>query len=247
MVYFYEWVFYYGYMVKKAKKRQPRGRARLLFIASAVGIAAVALFVLGVFKLPQPCANSISCIKDLSGMYQPQNEGVFMGQKVKTPPFIAGKIVSNQVLGGSTLQKHIFVDLTNQKVSAYEGEKKVYEFRVSTGKWAPTPTGDYRIWIKLKYTRMSGGTGADYYNLPNVPYVMFFYNNEVPKARGFSLHGAYWHNNFGYPMSHGCVNMRPEDAAKIYAWASPTTDGNITYATEKDQGTLITIFGQPPI
>lgn len=170
-----------------------------------------------------------------------------MGQKLEFPPLIAEKPVPRKVLGQTSVQKHIFVDLTNQSLYAYEGEKLAYNFRVSTGKWAPTPTGDYKIWIKLLYTRMSGGTGADYYDLPNVPYVMFFYNDEVGKARGFSIHGAYWHNNFGYPMSHGCVNMRPEDAAKIYDWVSPAANGNVTYATENDPGTLITIFGSPPM
>ena len=59
---------------------------------------------------------------------------------------------------------------------------------------------------------MAGGSGADAYDLPNVPYVMYFYQD-------YGLHGAYWHNNFGHPMSHGCVNERIVDAKALYEWA----------------------------
>ena len=86
---------------------------------------------------------------------------------------------------------------------------------------------------------MSGGSGADYYNLPNVPYVMFFSNNKVPSSAGFSLHGTYWHNNFGHAMSHGCVNMKTTDAAKVFEWADAVTGGK--------KGTKITIYGDPPV
>ena len=89
---------------------------------------------------------------------------------------------------------------------------------------------------------MSGGSGDDYYDLPNVPYVMFFSNDEVPASLGFSLHGTYWHNNFGHPMSHGCVNMKTTDVAKLYEWATPVADSNITHATQDNPGTKVTIF-----
>ena len=61
---------------------------------------------------------------------------------------------------------------------------------------------------------MTGGSKAlgTYYNLPNVPYVMYYY-------QGYGIHGAYWHNNFGHPMSHGCVNMKPEEAGIVFNWA----------------------------
>ncbi len=93
---------------------------------------------------------------------------------------------------------------------------------------------------------MTGGEGADYYDLPNVPFVMFFGNDQVPDGAGFSLHGAYWHDNFGHPMSHGCVNMRQIDAETLYNWVDPTTDGLVTLATDANSGTKVTIFGTPP-
>ena len=113
----------------------------------------------------------------------------------------------------------IDVDLTNQITSAYAGDTLVNSFVVSTGTWEhPTVTGQYRIYVKYISTPMSG---PGYY-LPGVPYVMYFY-------KGYGLHGTYWHNNFGTPMSHGCVNLRTEDAAWLYDWASVGTLVNIHY------------------
>ncbi len=193
-----------------------------------------------------PCANSISCVKDLSGKFEQKREGVFLGQKVKVPASLASIPSTSSVLGTTFGPKHISVDLSKQRLYAYEGDRMIYEFSVSTGKWFPTPTGEFRIWAKLLRTKMEGGSGNDYYYLPNVPYTMFFYNSEVSKSRGFALHGAYWHNNFGYIMSHGCVNIRPEDAGKLFEWAGPVSDGSVTHATNENPGTQITIYGQPP-
>ena len=85
---------------------------------------------------------------------------------------------------------------------------------------------------------MSGGSGADYYNLPNVPYTMFFSNNDIPRSDGYSIHGAYWHNNFGHPMSHGCVNMKPEDAKVLFDWAKSEN--------QNGEGTKVKIYGNTP-
>jgi hypothetical protein len=94
---------------------------------------------------------------------------------------------------------------------------------------------------------MTGGEGADFYDLPNVPYVMFFSGPNAPAGAGFSLHGAYWHDNFGHPMSHGCVNMRIVDAEKLYDWADPPTSGSTTLSSTDNPGTKITIYGQAPL
>ncbi|MBI2268559.1 MAG: L,D-transpeptidase [Candidatus Blackburnbacteria bacterium] len=75
---------------------------------------------------------------------------------------------------------------------------------------------------------------------------MFFYNKDIAKSRGFSLHGAYWHNNFGHPMSHGCVNMRIVDAQKLYNWIDPPTKDNTTYADKENPGTKVIIYGEAP-
>lgn len=113
----------------------------------------------------------------------------------------------------------IDVDLTNQMVYAYIGEEMVNSFLVSTGTWQhPTVTGQYNIYVKYRYTDMAG---PGYY-LPDVPYTMYFYD-------GYGLHGTYWHNNFGTPMSHGCINLRTEDAGWLYNFASVGTLVNIHY------------------
>jgi Uncharacterized protein conserved in bacteria len=113
----------------------------------------------------------------------------------------------------------IDVDLTNQMLYAYEGDTVVRSFLVSTGVAAyPTVTGQYHIYVKYVSTLM---VGPGYY-LPDVPYTMYFYE-------GYGIHGTYWHNNFGHPMSHGCVNMRTSDAEWMFNWASVGTLVNIHY------------------
>ncbi|MEO8581370.1 MAG: L,D-transpeptidase [Patescibacteria group bacterium] len=158
--------------------------------------------------------------------------------------------VPRPVLGDTTSNKHIEVDLTNQRLYAFEGDRKVFDFLISSGKWGKTPTGTFHIWTKFRYTKMSGGSKAlhTYYYLPNVPYVMFFSNAEVPGSAGFSLHGTYWHNNFGHPMSHGCVNMKTEEAEQIYYWSTPTLPEGKTsmHASVDNPGTEIIIYGEPP-
>lgn len=195
------------------------------------------------------CANSISCLKDLSGKIEEDNRvGEYLGKEVTAPSEVLA-LKETKVLGESTeKEKRIEIDLTNQRLSAYEGGHQIYNFLVSTGKWFPTPTGEFEIWVKIRSQRMVGGSKAlgTYYNLPNVPHVMFFYNNAIPKWRGFGIHGAYWHNNFGHPMSHGCINLRLEDAEKLYNWSIPITKGWNTYASEDNQGTKVIIYGETP-
>lgn len=250
-----EAIVYHKFMPKSSKKSASRKKKTSKKGLSFLGKKMTFLVVLGLIigagvfgynVLTPKCANTISCIKDLSGKYEDGQEGVFMGRKVQSPSFIASIKGPTQVLGETNEEKHIYVDLTNQKLYAYQGGKRVFEFPVATGKWNHTPTGDFKIWIKLLYTRMSGGSGSDYYNLPNVPYTMFYYNDKVAKSQGYSIHGAYWHNNFGYPMSHGCVNMRPEDAEKIYNFADPVSTANTTHATKDNPGTTVTVYGETP-
>jgi len=116
-------------------------------------------------------------------------------------------------------KRWIDVNLSEQRVYAYEGDIIVNAFIVSTGTArTPTVTGKYKIWIKLKSTTMSG---PGYY-LTNVPYTMYFY-------KGYGLHGTYWHNNFGVPMSHGCVNLSIPDAQWLYNWAFEGTEVDVHY------------------
>jgi lipoprotein-anchoring transpeptidase ErfK/SrfK len=116
-------------------------------------------------------------------------------------------------------ERWIDVDLTNQMVYAYEGETVVNSFVVSTGTWlTPTVTGKHKIYIKVRVQDMRGPG----YHLKDVPYVMFFRGD-------YGLHGTYWHNNFGTPMSRGCVNLTIDDAAWLFNWASVGTVVNVHY------------------
>ncbi len=113
----------------------------------------------------------------------------------------------------------IDVDLSAQRLTAYEGSTAVRSTLVSTGlPRTPTPTGQFRIYVKYRATLMSG---PGYY-LPDVPYTMYFY-------KGYGLHGTYWHSNFGHPMSHGCINLPTPEAQWLYNWASVGTLVNIHY------------------
>jgi lipoprotein-anchoring transpeptidase ErfK/SrfK len=106
------------------------------------------------------------------------------------------------------------VDLTNQVFHAWEGDQLVHSGVISSGRaMTPTLTGTFQTYVHLRYDHMSGWTpdqGA--YSLPDVPYVMYY-------DRGYGLHGTYWHNNFGWPMSAGCVNLTIADAEWVYNWA----------------------------
>jgi hypothetical protein len=232
---------------KSAQKRHRRKRFTYFFvIAASLFFFYTTAFILYPLSQTASCANSISCVKDLSGKPENVTSGIYMN-KLVTVPEVKEMLPSTKVLGESTASdKHIYVDLTNQRLLAYEGNKRKYTFSVSTGKYGKTPTGDFRVWIKLRATRMSGGSKelGTFYDLPNVPYTMFFYNEKIAKSRGFAIHGAYWEPPFGTPSSHGCVNLAPEDAEIIYNWATPTTTGWTTYPTDEDPGTPITIYGE---
>ena len=109
------------------------------------------------------------------------------------------------------------VDLSDQRMYAYEGDTLVKTFVVSTGTWqTPTIKGKFKVWIKLKSAAMSG---PGYY-LPDVPYIMYF-------SGDYGIHGTYWHNNFGVPMSRGCVNLTIPDAEWAYNFAVVGTVVNV--------------------
>lgn len=109
--------------------------------------------------------------------------------------------------------KAIVVSTSEQRIYAYENGVLVHSHLTSTGR-AETPTvlGDYQVYVKYRATDMSG---PGYY-LPQVPYTMYFY-------QGYGIHGTYWHNSFGRPMSHGCVNLPVEEAEWFFNWAEVGT------------------------
>lgn len=181
---------------------------------------------------------------DFSGNFLPgERIAYFEGREI--PVALASFDKIPNVLGDSNAERWIEVDLSEQKLRAWEGDQLFLESAVSTGlPYMPTPTGEFRIWTKFRFTKMEGGRGTkDYYYLPNVPFVMFFENSEVPGFKGYGLHGTYWHNDFGRQRSHGCVNLPTPIAEKLYYWTTPTltTDQKSKRATEDDPGTRILI------
>ncbi|MGD1938770.1 MAG: L,D-transpeptidase [Cyanophyceae cyanobacterium] len=110
-------------------------------------------------------------------------------------------------------RKWLEINLSTQRLIAWEGGKPVYAVIVSTGKPAtPTYSGVYSIYRKQHPERMRGRG----YDIPNVPHAMYYH-------RGYAIHGAYWHSRFGTPVSHGCTNVAPNHARWLYNWASVGT------------------------
>jgi LysM repeat protein len=106
------------------------------------------------------------------------------------------------------------INLFEQTLAAYAGDQMVYATLISSGLpgW-DTPTGLFRVWLRVDLGKMSGAYNRpDYYYLEDVPWSQYFYYS-------VGLHTAYWHDGFGYRRSHGCVNLPPWDAAWLYEWA----------------------------
>jgi hypothetical protein len=130
-------------------------------------------------------------------------------------------------------EKWIEVNVTTQEVTAWEGDVPVMSFTVSTGlPNTPTVLGKFNIYWKLTSTLM---VGSNYY-LPEVPYTMYFY-------AGYALHGTYWHSNFGQPMSHGCVNLKTDQAKQLFEWANPVLPPSQAevVASADNPGTLVVV------
>ena len=137
--------------------------------------------------------------------------------------------------------KRIEVDVIHQTLACYEGNAEVYFCRVSTGAkydmygnvvdaWA-TPLGRHVITRKFISLQMAGGTTGAGYDLPGIAWTSIF------ATGGVAIHSTFWHNNFGDPVSHGCVNCSPEDARWIWRWSMP--------AVVYDPGMLdVTVTGQ---
>jgi len=128
-----------------------------------------------------------------------------------TPPILAFPVPP--ISSAPTNDKWIDIDLSDQQLVAYVGTVPVYAIRVSTGlPRTPTIIGEFHIYRKLTSTTMAG---PGYY-LPDVPWTMYFF-------KSYAIHGTYWHDNFGYPMSHGCVNLPTPDAKWLFDWTPEET------------------------
>lgn len=218
----------------------------LITLPFAFVFAVIVLFVSGRNFLLQRTCGCGPLVASPTGDFDSTEEmAIFENKQVSYP--LAKLIPSPEaeaaqeraVLGATTGNRWIEIDLSEQRLYAHEGDTIVYNFLISSGKpWTPTVTGDFRVWIKLRYTKMSGGSRAlgNYYYLPNVPYTQYYY-------RDYGLHGTYWHNNFGHQMSHGCVNLATPDAEKLFYWTGPVvpSEKNVVYASKDNPGTRVVV------
>jgi len=137
-------------------------------------------------------------------------------------------------------EKLVQVNLSDQTLSCYEGSTEVYFCRVSTGpklggkSWA-TPLGKHTIWRKLVSVHMTGGTSGGY-DLAGIGWTTLF------ASKGMAIHSTFWHNNYGIPQSHGCVNAYPDDALWIFRWTQPDVPagvGDITVSGQTSTQVLV--------
>jgi len=142
--------------------------------------------------------------------------------------------------------KRIEVNLGAQTLKAYEYEQLVFQTNISSGITTArrnpndlstqTPTGEFRIITKYPSKHMGNGSlfaTAEDYELPGVPWTIFFHE------AGYAFHGTYWHDNYGAPMSRGCVNMRIDEAKWLFRWVRPLHEPDRIYTP--GYGTLVVI------
>ncbi len=110
-------------------------------------------------------------------------------------------------------ERWIEVNLSTQRLIAWEGSKPVYAVIISTGKkGTPTIPGIFAIQSKRRIDRMRG----EDYDIDDVPYAQYY-------SGGYAIHGAYWHRNFGTPVSHGCINLAVDHAKWLFNWSEVET------------------------
>ena len=153
----------------------------------------------------------------------PSVDRIFVGQRLRVPG--SGGIGGGQGAAAPSIApvtsaaRSIIIDLSDQRLYAYQGDVVVQAFVVSTGSpQTPTPVGSFRVYNRLVSQDMYG---PGYY-APGVPWVQYF-------TGAYAMHGTYWHDNFGVPVSHGCINMRTPDAAWLFDWAQQGTLVRVQY------------------
>ncbi len=152
-------------------------------------------------------------LDDLDGLAKRVTDSLANNQPLNTEVAITTAPFKTINLAGTG--RWIEVDLSEQRTYLWLDNTKIASFLISSGvSWAPTVKGEFAIRHKTPNQVMTGGSKAtgDYYYLPNVKWDSYFYED-------YAFHAAYWHNNFGHPMSHGCINMREADAKQLYDFA----------------------------
>lgn len=160
----------------------------------------------------------------------------------------SGQFLSKRVVGIASLveppegvsdtERWIDVDLSEQTLVAYEGETPVFATLISSGrKGFETPTGEFRIYNKHVSITMDDPDGGDEaYSIEDVPWTQYF-------EEGYALHAAFWHDRFGRVRSHGCVNLSPADARRLFFWTGPHVAEGVhgVIATTENPGTRVVV------
>lgn len=155
------------------------------------------------------------------------NEYLFFPERMKGDMYVSADNVETFINQGNVSSwengkiennKRIIVDKSSQMLYAYDGEEPFMETHISSGlELSPTPVGTFSIFKKMPSRYMQGpapdSVDTSVYDLPGVPWNMYFTSD------GAAIHGAYWHDDFGDQHSHGCINMVPSEAEKLYEWA----------------------------
>jgi L,D-transpeptidase catalytic domain len=139
-------------------------------------------------------------------------------------------------------ERWLDVSIANQTLVAYEGSTPVYATLVSTGEAGlddpettkSTVLGEFRIFSKHVTTTMSSEVVGEEFQLKDIPYVQYF-------QEGYALHAAYWHDDFGIPRSHGCINLAPEDAKWLFEWTEPHVPSAWHGARSVDEGSVVDV------
>ncbi len=133
--------------------------------------------------------------------------------------------------------KQIVIDLAKQELTCFEGDTPIFSARTATG-YAPhyTPRGEYEVLRKSHTSYMIGGVGSDHYDLPGVSFPSYF----TPSA--IAVHGTYWHNDYGRPRSHGCVNVLNDAAQFVFRWTTPAVPyDQAQIAVKRGEGTKVIV------
>jgi hypothetical protein len=157
--------------------------------------------------------------EDASGKFLRVGEGRWVEAKDVRRPTFEGPPTEVEVAAG---ERWIDVDLATQTLTAWEGDRPTFATLVSTGKGRQgtanaTTKGVHRIWVKLLTSNMDNLEDENanrWYRMENVPWVQYF-------SKGVGLHGAFWHRSFGHVRSHGCVNLTPLDAQRLFWFTAP--------------------------
>ena len=140
-------------------------------------------------------------------------------------------------ISSDAADKKMVVNLVKQELTCFEGDTPIFSTRTATG-YTPhyTPRGEYELLRKSHTSYMIGGVGADHYDLPGVAFPSYF------TASGIAVHGTYWHNDYGRPRSHGCVNVSNTAAEFVFRWSTPAVPYyQVQIVVKRGEGTKVVV------